>query len=100
MNLRSQADIGNCRIDTPTEDINVALFDIKNDPCETKNIINDQPEIYKYLQNRLDEFRKELVPQQNKASDPCSNPAFANGTWFTWLSDPSPLCQENINIIS
>lgn len=61
------------------------LFDLWMDPCETRNIARDQPTILVNLMRRIDEFWKNLVPQQNKPVDPRSNPANYENVWTTWL---------------
>lgn len=85
----------NCRKNINNNAINelkLALFDLENDPCETTNVANKYSEVLEQLRIRLDEFKNELIPQKNKNPDVCSNPAFFNGYWSNWLSNPNPNC--------
>lgn len=61
------------------------LFDLHEDPCESKNLADDLPEVVKNLKKRLNELRSEMMVQTNMGVDLMSNPKFCNGSWFTWL---------------
>lgn len=87
---RKQLDISDCRDNLFKPFIscqNFCLFDLKNDQCETKNIINDTNtgQIVEDLKKQLEKYWHELVPQPHRGSDPRSDPAFCNRTWFPWL---------------
>ncbi|KAI4454939.1 arylsulfatase [Holotrichia oblita] len=75
-----------CRQLLPTNlNCSPCLFDLWMDPCETKNIALEQPTILTNSIRRIDQFWKHLVPQQNKAVDPESNPVHYGNVWTTWL---------------
>ncbi|KRT85455.1 hypothetical protein AMK59_2579, partial [Oryctes borbonicus] len=77
-----------CRQQLPEDlDCSPCLFDVWDDPCETKNIAAEEPLIVRNLSARVEEFWKVLVPQQNKSPDPSSDPANFGGVWTTWLDE-------------
>jgi hypothetical protein len=63
------------------------LFDLEEDPCETNNLISTHPNITESLMKKLQQFRKEMVPELTKRPDLASNPLFFNNTWVCWLDD-------------
>lgn len=64
------------------------LFDLKNDPCEVKNIIENQQGIAKNLKTKLDEYWKVLMPELPREDmDPLMNPVLYNGTYCTFLEN-------------
>jgi hypothetical protein len=63
------------------------LFDLEEDPCETKNLISSYPNISDSLMKKLQQFKKDMVPELTKIVDPDSNPLFFNNTWACWLDD-------------
>ncbi|XP_060532631.1 arylsulfatase B-like [Cylas formicarius] len=86
--IREQLDISWCRNQQIPEDLvcsGFCLFDIRNDPCETRNIIDQHQKIAERLKKRLSEFYDNLVPQTNKPVDLASDPKLFNNTWCTWL---------------
>lgn len=86
--LRSKTDLAWCRNDDPVIScIDGCLFDLKNDPCETNNIINRYPKIAEILFKQIDKFYTEMIPQKIPVVDLRANPLNYNGTWCTWLDD-------------
>jgi hypothetical protein len=63
------------------------LFDLEEDPCETNNLISTYPIVTDSLMKKLQQFKKEMVPELTKPIDPASNPLFFNNTWACWLDD-------------
>ncbi|XP_067010876.2 arylsulfatase B [Anabrus simplex] len=63
------------------------LFDLRTDPCETRNVANNNPDVVQMLQARLRYFNEQLVPQLNKPVDNRSDPANFNNTWMPWLDN-------------
>ena len=63
------------------------LFNIKNDPCEYKDLSKDLPEVFNALLDRLDGYRGSMIkPRNNFTDDPLSNPKLHGGSWEPWLS--------------
>lgn len=88
--FRKKLDISKCRNDTYKPFIKCTgfcLFDLKNDPCETVNLIDDAStkDIVEDLKKKLQMYWAEVVPQTNKPIDLRSDPTLCNNTWFTWL---------------
>lgn len=63
----------------------LCLFDLFDDPCETKNIVLKETQIAQELAQKLRQYWTEFVPQRNQAVDPLANPKYFNDTWYTWL---------------
>jgi hypothetical protein len=63
------------------------LFDLEEDPCETNNLISTYPHVAESLMKKLQQFKKEMVPELTKPLDRASNPLFFNNTWVCWLDD-------------
>ncbi|XP_046604335.1 arylsulfatase B-like [Neodiprion virginianus] len=62
------------------------LFDIINDPCETKNIARDFPKIVSELDLFLEKYSNYLEKQALIPVDWHADPRSFNGTWQPWLS--------------
>lgn len=60
------------------------LFNIKEDPCETKNLVRDRPNIARNLETLLVKYSKTALPPRNVPRDPNADPAKWNGTWTNW----------------
>ncbi|XP_033228772.1 arylsulfatase J-like isoform X2 [Belonocnema kinseyi] len=65
----------------------LCLFNTYIDPCETVDLSSKYPNMVKFLQNKLDDYRKVLVNQTNAKLDPAGYPENFNGTWMPWRSD-------------
>jgi hypothetical protein len=63
------------------------LFDLEEDPCETNNLISTYPHVAESLMKKLQQFKKEMVPELTKPVDRASNPRFFNSTLVCWLDD-------------
>lgn len=72
----------------------ICLYDLEKDPCETKNIANENPGLSKLLKTKLLNFWSELVPEQKTKID-CQkvNPEHCNGAWFPW-KDKNVYCSS------
>lgn len=57
------------------------LFNIKDDPTEHNDLSPSRPDILAKLKERLDYWLQSLVPAQNPAGDPASNPKHFGGNW-------------------
>lgn len=88
--LRKQLDISWCRKDSYQPHLvctDFCLFDLDNDPCETKNLVNnvETKSFVTQLNIKLEQFWNEIVPAKKIPTDLLSNPEYCNNTWFTWL---------------
>jgi len=68
-----------------TDYIDVALYNITADPYEKTDLKDKYPDIVKKLQERVDFYRKTLVPSAQKPNDPqARKTAKKNGAWSPW----------------
>ncbi|XP_050405848.1 arylsulfatase J isoform X1 [Patella vulgata] len=62
------------------------LFHIPTDPCEFTNIAYQHPEIVAELYQKIEEYKKTMVPPGNKPADPKgANPYNHGGFWGPWM---------------
>lgn len=73
------------------------LFNLKDDPCETTNLANENPLIMKILEDALEQARNTAVPINNIPRDPRADPALYNGTWTNW-NDYEDIQKEKVPI--
>ncbi|XP_052737909.1 arylsulfatase I [Bicyclus anynana] len=62
------------------------LFDIETDPCETKNLADEEPAVLAQLLSELAAVNATAVPPNNKPLDPIGNPRYW-GYVFTNFGD-------------
>ncbi|XP_012262238.2 arylsulfatase B-like [Athalia rosae] len=67
------------------------LFDIVNDPCETKNIAKDYQKMVTQLDLFLEQHGNVLTKQALMPVDWHADPRSFNGTWEPWLSPEAML---------
>ena len=67
----------------------LCLFNLRVDPCEYKNIINEtDPTFVRYIWHKLVEFNETSVPALSLVPlDKRAHPRFHNNTWTNWLDD-------------
>lgn len=97
------------------------LFDIQNDPCETTDILQQNPEVstigfifialiwvcnnryFQIAQNIrkfLDDHRSIMMGQTNTYIDPNGYPDKSEGYWMPWLKSDPPLPKDrNMSVI-
>lgn len=64
------------------------LFDIKNDPCERKNLADIYPATLANLTAIMDEEIRMALPSRRVAlDDPLSHPTMDNSFWQWWIED-------------
>ncbi|KAI8424447.1 hypothetical protein MSG28_002935 [Choristoneura fumiferana] len=65
------------------------LYNIKEDPCETKDLTKTHPETVSRLMERLEEEKKRLVPRTvvPVARDQRSRPSLHDFSWTTWADN-------------
>ncbi|XP_065306096.2 arylsulfatase J-like [Dermacentor albipictus] len=61
------------------------LFDIAQDPCELKNLAEEQPKLFSMLLERLEVYNKTVVPPVDETIDPRGSPEFHDGVWAPWV---------------
>ncbi|XP_017768374.1 PREDICTED: arylsulfatase B-like, partial [Nicrophorus vespilloides] len=87
--LRRQATKTNCRPRygdfSPCGEI--CLFDLEKDPCESRDVSAEQPEILEAMLKRLREYDSGRVRQQLNVFHPESNPDRCGGYWYNWLDE-------------
>ncbi|XP_042144456.1 arylsulfatase I-like [Ixodes scapularis] len=85
---RAEAKI-NCSNEPSSVDIHqdtFYLFNIKEDPCETNNLVCEKTEAGKLneLKKLLADLKKEEAKPLNKPADPAAYPECHNGIWDHW----------------
>ncbi|XP_050430789.1 arylsulfatase B-like [Adelges cooleyi] len=73
------------RAPSPCPQGEACLFDLLNDPCETRNVVRKYLTVGIDLYEKLKEYRRQLVPQTNVPYDVAANPARFNNTWVSWV---------------
>eukprot|EP00040_Diaphanoeca_grandis_P016172 m.83323 g.83323 ORF g.83323 m.83323 type:complete len:980 (+) comp25617_c0_seq1:503-3442(+) len=79
-----QYETEHCLVDKP------CLFNLKLDPCEYKNVADQHPEIFRRLDDRLEELlaaRSEKSEKPAYFSDGCTAVSIW-GDWGLWLDEP------------
>ncbi|KAJ8675545.1 hypothetical protein QAD02_011331 [Eretmocerus hayati] len=91
LSLRSQATL-HCTISesnqvacNPRE--SACLFNIREDPCEQRNLASSHPVLVEALEEILEKYKLSAVLPSNTPNDPRANPALWNNTWVNWLDD-------------
>lgn len=69
-----------------TCNVTECLFDIVNDPCETKNIAESYPRIARDLDLFLENYGRILERQVKVPVDWLADPRRRNNTWEPWMS--------------
>ncbi|XP_058788987.1 arylsulfatase B-like isoform X2 [Phymastichus coffea] len=63
------------------------LFNVREDPCERRNLAASRPIILAHLENRLLKYKLTAVKEANVPNDPMANPKFWANTWVCWQDD-------------
>ncbi|KAJ2952211.1 hypothetical protein O0L34_g4489 [Tuta absoluta] len=63
------------------------LFNIREDPCERKDLLTKYPEVAERLAARLQAEMRRVVDRPAVYRDPRALPALHNYTWATWAND-------------
>lgn len=63
----------------------VWLFNVREDPYETKDLSEKYPDIIQVMLDRLQYYHKTSVKPIRKDMDPQADPALHNGFWGPWL---------------
>ncbi|XP_061931122.1 arylsulfatase B-like isoform X1 [Apis cerana] len=75
------------------------LFDIVNDPCETKNIAEAYARIARDLDLYLEQYGRVLMKQIRKPVDWLADPRRRNNTWEPWMNSKAAIYVQNIGTI-
>lgn len=60
------------------------LFNIKDDPYETTNVVDKYPEVAKQMREKVKKYRDEAAPENPHKKDPASDPSNFDGAWSPW----------------
>ncbi|XP_076290004.1 arylsulfatase B isoform X2 [Lasioglossum baleicum] len=101
--LRQDAMTFNCRPNITyyrrysytTCNVTECLFDIVNDPCETKNIVEAYPRITRDLDLYLEKYGRILVRQTKVPIDGLADPRRRNNTWEPWMNSGAAVYVPN-----
>ncbi|XP_076645892.1 arylsulfatase B [Halictus rubicundus] len=101
--LRQDATTPNCRPNMTyfrrypftTCNVTECLFDIVNDPCETKNIAEAYPRIAQDLDLYLEKYGRILVRQTKVPVDWLADPRRRNDTWEPWMKSGAAVYVPN-----
>ncbi|KAL5256753.1 hypothetical protein ACHWQZ_G011872 [Mnemiopsis leidyi] len=63
----------------------IELYNIIDDPSETRNVSDKFPDIVQMLTDKIKAYNTTAVPMGNKKRDPASNPRNFNFTWMPWM---------------
>ncbi|XP_003696648.1 arylsulfatase B-like [Apis florea] len=75
------------------------LFDIVNDPCETKNIAEAYARIARDLDLYLEQYGRVLMKQIRKPVDWLADPRRRNNTWEPWMNSKAAIYVQNIGTV-
>ena len=65
---------------------NGCLFNMRQDPCEYKDLSQVNTEIFEELKTKLENYKKEMIPPRYKHDeDPNANPRNHGGVWSPWI---------------
>ncbi|XP_076623888.1 arylsulfatase B [Colletes latitarsis] len=78
-----------------TCNVTECLFDIANDPCETKNIAESYPRIARDLDLYLESYGRILVTQIKLPIDWFADPRRRNNTWEPWMNSGATMYVPN-----
>ncbi|XP_076164519.1 arylsulfatase B [Ptiloglossa arizonensis] len=78
-----------------TCNVTECLFDIVNDPCETKNIVESYPRIAQDLDLYLERYGNILVRQIKLPIDWFADPRRRNNTWEPWMNSGAAVYVPN-----
>ncbi|CAG9792195.1 unnamed protein product [Diatraea saccharalis] len=77
------------------------LFNIKEDPCELRNLAESEPEILHKMLTELSEVNRTVVPPNNKPVDPHGDPKYWGQLYFNFgdfeLSNSNPTGIKSCN---
>ena len=78
---------GDANLENPCgpQDSYIELYNIIEDPSETRNVSDKFPDIVQMLTEKIKAYNATAVPIGNKPHDPASNPKHFNYTWMPWL---------------
>ena len=60
------------------------LFNLHSDPCEYNDVSSQYPEIYQQMKNKLEDYKKGMVPSRKQPGDKMADPKLHGGVWGPW----------------
>ena len=60
------------------------LFNLHNDPCEYNDVSSQYPEIYQQMKNKLEDYKKGMVPSRKLDGDKMADPKLHGDVWTSW----------------
>jgi len=84
-----------------TDEQNVLLFNLKEDPSESTDLSSQNTDRVKKMLQRLSEYYSVAVPPVLPCPDPSANPVYSGAVWKSWLdegqeSSVQPLCPQHL----
>lgn len=64
------------------------LFNIKDDPCETKNLAEKNPILLASIQDLVNKYQLTVVKPSNMLPDPNASPLLHGNVWSNWKDEP------------
>lgn len=58
------------------------MVDLWQDPCETTNLISEEPKLLETLGGKVNSYFDQFVPSREQSVDPEANPHYCNRTWL------------------
>ncbi|XP_020289212.1 arylsulfatase B-like isoform X3 [Pseudomyrmex gracilis] len=78
-----------------TCNVTECLFDVNNDPCETKNIAELYPRMAQELDRFLETYGRNVTRQIKVPVDWIADPRRSNNTWEPWITQDDTLYMYN-----
>lgn len=72
----------------------MCLFDLSKDPCESKDISANNPNVVNDLLLAIVQYKSNMMPQMLPEVDPRGLPELYNYTWSHWL-DQNPTTPQH-----
>ncbi|XP_063707871.1 arylsulfatase B-like [Culicoides brevitarsis] len=74
------------------------LFNILEDPCETRNLAASENKILTKLLANLEKYRQSALPYRNQPPDFAANPRNFNDTWAYWCENDVETSEKDTSL--
>ncbi|XP_063225571.1 arylsulfatase B-like [Bacillus rossius redtenbacheri] len=71
------------------------LFNIREDPCETNDLSQQEPLVRQELEATLEKYRRSTVQPLNTPGEARADPALWDHAWSPWRDDPPPAPRQS-----